>query len=53
VLPSSGANWADFVKQACDAPLTPDWPDDPATVEEARANPKVLARKTLKQVIPR
>ena len=30
--------------------LTPDWPDDPATVEEARANPDVLAKKTLKQV---
>ena len=32
------------------APLTPDWPDDPATIEEARANPDVLAKKTLKQV---
>ena len=28
-------------------PLTPDWPDDPETVEEARANPDVLAKKTL------
>ena len=36
--------------QAGYAPLTPDWPDDPATVEEARANPKVFAKKTLKQV---
>src|SRR5499426_792192 len=50
VLPSSWANWVDFFQQAGYAPLTPDWPDDPATVEEARANPKVLARKTLKQV---
>ena len=32
------------------APLTPDWPDDPETVEEARANPNALAKKTLKQV---
>jgi hypothetical protein len=32
------------------APLTPDWPDDPETVEEARANPEVFAKKTLKQV---
>ena len=31
------------------APL-PDWPDDPETVEEARANPDVLAKKTLEQV---
>jgi non-heme chloroperoxidase len=50
VLPSSWANWVDFFKQAGFAPLTPDWPDDPATVEEARANPDVLAKKTLKQV---
>lgn len=50
LLPSSWAKWADFFKQAGYAPLTPDWPDDPATVEEARANPDVLARTTLKQV---
>jgi pimeloyl-ACP methyl ester carboxylesterase len=50
VLPSSWANWVDFFKQAGYAPLTPDWPDDPATVEEARANPAVLAKKTLKQI---
>jgi len=50
LLPGSWANWADFFKQAGYAPLTPDWPDDPETVEEARANPEVLAKKTLKQV---
>jgi non-heme chloroperoxidase len=50
LLPSSWDNWADFFKQAGYAPLTPDWPDDPATVEEARATPEVLAKKTLKQV---
>jgi non-heme chloroperoxidase len=50
LLPSSWANWVDFFQQAGYAPLTPDWPDDPATVEEARANPDVLAKKTLKQV---
>src|SRR5690348_14958203 len=50
VLPSSWANWVDLFKQAGYAPLTPDWPDDPATVQEARANPKVIAKKTLKQV---
>ena len=50
LLPSSWANWADFFEQAGYAPLTPDWPDDPETVEEARANPDVLARKTLKQI---
>jgi len=50
LLPSSWANWADFFKQAGYAPLTPDWPDDPATVDEARANPEALAKKTVKQV---
>ena len=50
LLPSSWANWADFFKQAGYAPLTPDWPDDPETVEQARANPEVLAGKTLAQV---
>jgi non-heme chloroperoxidase len=50
VLPSSWAKWADLFEQAGYAPLTPDWPEDPATVEEARANPDVLAKKTLKKV---
>jgi non-heme chloroperoxidase len=50
LLPSSWANWAEFFKQAGYAPLTPDWPDDPHTVEGARAEPEVLAKKTLKQV---
>src|SRR5215831_6229051 len=50
LLPSSWANWADFFTQAGYAPLTPDWPGDPQTVEQARANPDVLAKKTLKQV---
>jgi pimeloyl-ACP methyl ester carboxylesterase len=50
LLPSSWANWGEFFKKAGYAPLTPDWPDDPETVEQARANPDVLAKKTLKQV---
>jgi pimeloyl-ACP methyl ester carboxylesterase len=50
LLPSSWANWADLFEQAGYAPLTPDWPDDPETVEGARAEPEVLAKKTLKQV---
>src|ERR1700755_3196029 len=50
LLPSSWANWADLFKQAGYAPLAPDWPDDPASVEEARAHPDILAKKTLKQV---
>jgi pimeloyl-ACP methyl ester carboxylesterase len=50
VLPSSWANWVEFFEQNGYAALTPDWPDDPETVEQARANPDVLAKKTLKQV---
>jgi non-heme chloroperoxidase len=50
LLPSSWANWAEFFEQAGYAPLTPDWPDDPQTVEGARAEPEVVAKKTLKQV---
>jgi pimeloyl-ACP methyl ester carboxylesterase len=50
LLPSSWANWAGFFEQAGYPPLTPDWPGDPATVAEARANPKVFANRTLKQI---
>src|SRR5690348_8354230 len=50
LLPSSWAEWADLFKRAGYAPLTPDWPDDPETVEEARAHPDVLAKKTLRQI---
>src|SRR5688500_9178100 len=46
LLASSWANWADFFKSAGYAPLTPDWPDGPATVAETRANPELLATKT-------
>jgi non-heme chloroperoxidase len=50
LLPSSWRNWADFFEQAGFAPLTPDWPDDPVTVDAARAEPEVLAGKSLKQI---
>jgi pimeloyl-ACP methyl ester carboxylesterase len=50
LLPSSWANWVTLFKKEGYAPLTPDWPDDPETVEQARANPDVLAKKTLGQV---
>jgi non-heme chloroperoxidase len=50
LLPSSWNNWVDYFEQEGYAGVTPDWPDDPETVEEARANPEVLANKSLKQV---
>jgi pimeloyl-ACP methyl ester carboxylesterase len=50
LLPSSWDSWVGLFEQAGYVGLTPDWPDDPETVEAARANPDVLAKKTLKQV---
>jgi non-heme chloroperoxidase len=50
LLPSSWDRWAALFEEAGYVALTPDWPDDPETVEGARAEPEVLANKTLKQV---
>ena len=50
LLPSSWDPWVALFEEAGYAALTPDWPDDPDTVEQARANPQMLAKKTLKQV---
>ena len=50
LLPSSWERWANLFEQAGYAPLTPGWPDDPETVEEAKANPEVFAGKTVGQV---
>jgi non-heme chloroperoxidase len=50
LLPSSWNNWVDYFEQEGYAGVTPDWPDDPETVEEARANPDVFAKKSLKQI---
>jgi pimeloyl-ACP methyl ester carboxylesterase len=50
LLPSSWDRWATVFWEAGFATLTPSWPDDPETVEEARANPEVFAKKTVGQV---
>jgi non-heme chloroperoxidase len=50
LLPSSWDRWATVFEEAGFVALTPDWPDDPATVEAARAEPEALGRKTLEQV---
>lgn len=50
LLPSSWDRWAHVFEEAGYAALTPSWPDDPETVEEARANPEVFAKKTVGQV---
>jgi pimeloyl-ACP methyl ester carboxylesterase len=50
LLPSSWDRWADVFQQQGYAPLTPGWPDDPETVEEAKAKPEVFAGKSVGQV---
>src|SRR5256885_16296310 len=50
LLPSSWDRWAAVFADAGYAPLTPSWPDDPGTVEEANEHPEVFARKTVGQV---
>jgi pimeloyl-ACP methyl ester carboxylesterase len=50
LLPSSWDRWAALFEEAGYAPVTPVWPDDPETVEQARANPEVFAKKTLGQI---
>src|SRR6266540_3071104 len=50
LLPSSWNNWVQLFEEAGYAGVTPSWPDDPETVEEARANPDVFAKKTLGQI---
>src|SRR5712672_2035997 len=50
LLPSSWDRWAAVFADAGYAPLTPSWPDDPGSVEEANEHPEVFARKTVGQV---
>ncbi|MBV9194835.1 MAG: alpha/beta hydrolase [Solirubrobacterales bacterium] len=50
LLPNSWDRWAAVFSEAGFSPLTPSWPDDPETVEQARANPEVFANKTVGQV---
>ncbi|MDP2711186.1 MAG: alpha/beta hydrolase [Solirubrobacteraceae bacterium] len=50
LLPSSWDRWADVFEQAGYTALTPGWPDDPETVDEANAHPQAFARKTVGQV---
>jgi pimeloyl-ACP methyl ester carboxylesterase len=50
LLPSSWDRWAGVFEEAGYTAVSPGWPDDPATVEEANANPEVFAHKTVGQV---
>jgi pimeloyl-ACP methyl ester carboxylesterase len=50
LLPSSWDRWATVFEEAGYTAVSPGWPDDPDTVEEANANPEVFAHKTVGQV---
>jgi non-heme chloroperoxidase len=50
LLPSSWDRWAGVFEEAGYTALTPGWPDDPETVEQANAKPEVFAHKTVGQV---
>src|SRR5216683_2796800 len=50
LLPSSWDRWATLFEEAGYTTVSPGWPDDPDTVEEANANPEVFAGKTVGQV---
>jgi pimeloyl-ACP methyl ester carboxylesterase len=50
LLPSSWDRWATMFEEAGYTTLTPGWPDDPETVEEAKAKPDVFAHKTVGQI---
>src|SRR4029453_2981116 len=49
LLPSSWDRWAALFEENGYAALTPGWPDDPETVEEAKAHPEVFAGKWMGQ----
>jgi non-heme chloroperoxidase len=50
LLPSSWDRWAALFEEAGYTALTPGWPDDPETVDEANAHPEVFANKSVGQV---
>jgi pimeloyl-ACP methyl ester carboxylesterase len=50
LLSSSWQPWRELFEAEGYATLAPSWPDDPATVEEAKANPDAFAGKMVKQV---
>src|SRR4051812_15296712 len=50
LLPSSWDLWRTKFEAAGYATVSPGWPDDPNTVEEANAHPEVFAHKTVGQI---
>ena len=50
LLPSSWDRWVELFEGAGYTTLTPGWPDDPETVDEAKAHPEVFAGKSVGDV---
>lgn len=50
LLPSSWDRWRQVFEDAGYTAVTPGWPDDPDTVEQANVTPEVFARKTIGEV---
>ena len=50
LLPTSWDRWSSVFESAGFTALTPGWPDDPETVEEANAHPEVFAGKSVGDV---
>src|SRR3954452_21446682 len=50
LLPSSWERWAALFEEAGYVAVLPGWPDDPETVEEAKAHPDVFAGKGIGEI---
>jgi non-heme chloroperoxidase len=50
LLPNSWERWAAYFEGAGYTTLAPGWPDDPETVDAAKAHPEVFANKTVGQI---
>ncbi|MEV4628212.1 alpha/beta hydrolase [Micromonospora sp. NPDC049523] len=50
LLSSSWQRWRDLYEQAGYATIAPGWPDDPDSIEAARAEPEIFAHKMVGQV---
>lgn len=50
LLPNSWERWETLFQESGYATVAPGWPDDPETVQEAKADPDVFAHKTVGQV---
>src|SRR5262245_55070201 len=50
LLPSSWDRWVALFEEAGFVGVTPGWPDDPETVNEARSHPEVFAGKGIREI---